>query len=169
MLASHEGMPIYLILVIAVVIGVDRARKRIEQVEGTDRPRREAPGRGERWNLATGVEKAAFIVMAMSAVFWLLLILSIGFTAAVIALGVAVWKRPYLEATLAPVAIVGGVAIALYDVGMRLVRDDGGWGALLVNVLWFGGLWIVIGLLLQASARSTDNHTSEKPSAHHGV
>ncbi len=166
----HEGVPIYLILVIAVVIGVDRARKRIEQVEGAEGPRREVPSRGERWKQATGVEKATFTVMAMSAVFWLLLILPIGFTAAVVALGVAVWKRPYLEATLAPVAIVGGVAIALYDVVMRLAQDDdGGWGALLVNVLWFGGLWIVIGLLLRVSGRPTDDHTSEKPNAHHGV
>jgi hypothetical protein len=146
-------MPIYLILVIAVVIGVDRARKRIEQVEGAEGPRREVPSRVERWKQAAGVEKAAFIVMAMSAAFWLLLILPIGFTAAVIALAVAVWNRPYLEATLAPVAIVGGVAIALYNVVMPLVQDDGGWGALLVNVLWFGGLWIIIGLLLHASAR----------------
>ena len=79
-----------------------------------------------------------------------------------VALGVAVWKRPYLEATLAPVAIVGGVAIALYDVVMRLAQDDdGGWGALLVNVLWFGGLWIVIGLLLRVSGRPTDDHLRE--------
>ena len=162
-------MPIYLILVIAVVIGVDRARKRIEQVEGADGTRREVPSRGERWKQAAGVERAAFIVMAMSAAFWLLLILPIGFTAAVVALAVAVWKRPYLEVALAPVAIVGGVAIALYDVLMRLVQDDGGWGALLVNVSWFGGPWIVIGLLLRTSGRHTDNHTSERPSAHHSV
>jgi len=167
-LGSHEGM-FYLVLVIAVVIGVDRSRKRIEQVEGTEGHRPGALPRGERWKQATRVEKAAFIVMAMSAVLWLLLILPIGFTAAVIALGVAVWKRPYLEATLAPVAIVGGVAIALYDVVMGLVRDDGGWGALLTNVSWLGGPWIIIGLLLKASAPPTDNHTSEKPSAHHGV
>jgi len=166
---SHEGMPIYLILVIAVVVGVNRARKRIEQVEGADGPRPGVGSRGERWNQAARVEKAAFIVMALSAAFWFLLILPIGFTAAVVALGVAVWKRPYLESTLAPVAIVGGVAMSLYDVVMRLAQDDGGWGALLVNLLWFGGLWIVIGLLLQAAGRSTDNHTSEAPTAHHGV
>ncbi len=162
-------MPIHLILVIAVVIGVDRARKRIEQVEGTEGPRPEARDRGQRWQQATRVEKVAFIVMAISAAFWLLLILPIGFTAAAGALGVTVWRRPYLEATLAPAAIVGGVAIALYDVVMQLVHDDGGLGALLTGVSWFGGPWIIIGLLLRVSARPTDHRTPKKPRARHGV
>jgi hypothetical protein len=146
-------MPILVVLVIAVVIAVTRARKRIEQVEGSGDRRVIAPPRAERWRDAAGVEKAAFVVMAISAALWLLLILPVVFAAAVVALGLTVWKRPYLEETLAPVVLVGGAVIALYELLLPLLRDDGGWGASVVNAALFGGLWIVIGGLLQAAGR----------------
>jgi len=147
-------VPVYLVLLIAVVVAVTRARSRIEQVEGPDgRPAR-TPSRSDRWKQAPGVEKAAFVVMALSAAVWLLLILPIGFAAAAAALAAAVWKRPYLEATLAPVVVIGGAVIVVYDLLVPLVRDPGDWGAALVNSALFGGLWIVIGVLLGAAGRS---------------
>ena len=96
----------------------------------------------------------AFVVMALSAAVWLLLILPIGFAAAAAALAAAVWKRPYLEATLAPVVVIGGAVIVVYDLLVPLVRDPGDWGAALINTSVFGGLWIVIGVLLGAAGRS---------------
>ena len=166
---SDEGVPIYLILAIAVVVGVDRARRQIERVEGSDRSKPDVPPRADRWRQADGVEKAAFVVMAACAMFWLLLILPIGFTAAVTALGIAVWRRPYLEATLAPVAIVGGAMIALYDVVLQLALSDGGWGAMFVNTVSFGGLWIVIGLLLRAAGERGRSDVFDAPSTDHRV
>jgi hypothetical protein len=146
-------VPIYLVLLIAVVIAVRRATARIAVIEGHEGRREVAPTRGDRWGQAPGVEKAAFIVMAISAAMWTLLILPIGFAAAVVALGVAVWRRPYLEATLAPVVLIGGGAIALYDLLLPLLRDDGDWGASVINTAAFGGLWVLIGVLLLAAGR----------------
>ena len=94
------------------------------------------------------------MVLALSAVVWLLLILPIGFAAAAVALGVAVWKRPYLEATLAPVALIGGAVIAVYDLLVPLLRDEEDWGAAVLNTALFGGLWILVGVLLGAAGRS---------------
>lgn len=83
-----------------------------------------------------------------------------------IALGVAVWKRPYLERPLAPVVVIGGAVIALYGVLPRLVGDgDGGWGAVLINALAFGGLWIVIGVLLGVASRGSE--LAGRSPAHH--
>jgi hypothetical protein len=147
-------MPVYLVLLIAVVFAVTRARNRIEQVEGPDRRAELAPPRSERWKQAPGVEKAAFVVLALSAAVWLLLILPIGFAAAAVALGLAVWKRPYLEATLAPVVLIGGTVIAVYDLLLPLVGDDVEWGAALINTALFGGLWILVGVLLRAAGRT---------------
>jgi hypothetical protein len=159
----------YLILLVAVVVGVDRGTKTIERVEGSNRSRSDLPPRRDRWRQASGVEKTAFVVMAACAAFWLLLILPIGFTAAVTALGIAVWRRPYLELTLAPVAVVGGLLVALYDVVLELVRDDGGWGATVVNAVSFGGLWIIIGLLLRAAGARHRTHVFDAPSTDHRV
>ncbi len=148
------GVLVYLVLLIAVAVAVTRARNRIEQVEGLDRRPELAPSRSERWKQAPGMEKAAFVVLALSAAVWLLLILPIGFAAAAVALGLAVWKRPYLEATLAPVVLIGGAVIAVYDLLLPLVRNDMDWGAALVNTALFGGLWILVGVLLRAAGRS---------------
>lgn len=101
------------------------------------------------------MEKAALILMAVAALVWFLLILPIGFAVAVIALGLAVWKRPYLEATLAPVVLIGGATIVLVDLVLSLVQDDGGWGAAVINAAVFGGVWMVIGALLWAAGRSS--------------
>ncbi len=147
-------MPVYLVLLIAVAVAVARARSRIEQVEGPDGSRELTPSRRERWTAAPGSEKAALMVLALSAVVWLLLILPIGFAAAAVALGVAVWKRPYLEATLAPVALIGGAVIAVYDLLVPLLRDEEDWGAAVLNTALFGGLWILVGVLLGAAGRS---------------
>ena len=145
-------MPTYLILLIAVVIGVDRGRKRIVDVEGTGGPGPAPRSRRERWAQAGGRERAMFVMMGVSGLLWLLLILPIGFAAAVVALGLAVWKRPYLEATLAPVVVTGGVVLIAYDAVWQLARGDANWGAALVNSALFGGLWAVIGLLMLAAA-----------------
>ena len=101
-----------------------------------------------------GVERAMFVVMALSGMLWLVLILPIGFAAAVAALGLAVWKRPGLEATLAPVVVAGGAAVVAFDVVLTLLRDPGDWGAAVVNSLLFGGLWVVIGLLMSAASNT---------------
>ena len=93
--------------------------------------------------------------MAVAALVWLLLILTIGFAAAVIALGLAVWKRPYLEATLAPVVLIVGASIVLVDLGLSLAQDDGGWGAAVLNAVVFGGVWVIIGALLWAVGGSS--------------
>jgi hypothetical protein len=146
-------MPILVILVIAVVVAVNRARKRIVEVEGPGEHRVVAPPRAERWRDAVGVEKAAFVVMAISGALWLVLILPIAFAAAVAALGLTVWKRPYLEATLAPVVLIGGTAVLLYDLLLPVLRDDGDVGASVVTAALFGGLWILIGVLLRAAGR----------------
>lgn len=148
-------MPVYLVLLIAVLMAVSRAKRQIEDVEGIGGQRVVAPPRAVRWREASGTEKAAFIVMAVAALLWILLILPIGFAAAVIALGLAVWKRPYLEATLAPVVLVGGATIVLLDLVLSLARDDGGWAAGVVNALVFGGVWMIIGALLWSAGRSS--------------
>jgi hypothetical protein len=147
-------VPVYLVLLIAVAVAVARARSRIEQVEGPDGSRASTPSRRDRWTAAPGSEKAALVVLALSAVVWLLLILPIGFAAAAVALGVAVWKRPYLEATLAPVALIGGAVIAMYDLLVPLLRDEEDRGAAVLNTALFGGLWILVGVLLGAAGRS---------------
>jgi uncharacterized membrane protein YgcG len=150
-----EGMPVYLVLVIAVAMALTRAKRRIEQVEGVGGQAVVAPPRAVRWRQAGGMEKAAFVVMAVAALVWFLLILTIGFAAAVIALGLAVWKRPYLEATLAPVVLIGGATIVLVDLGLSLAQGDGGWGAAVLNAAVFGGVWVIIGVLLWAAGRSS--------------
>jgi hypothetical protein len=150
-------MPFYLVLVIAIAMAVTRAKRQIEQIEGPDARRVVAPPRGVRWSQAGGMEKAAFILMAVAALLWFLLILPIGFAAAVIALGLAVWKRPYLEATLAPVVLIGGATIVLVDLVLSLVQDDGGWGAAVINAGVFGGVWMIIGVLLWAAGRSSSS------------
>jgi hypothetical protein len=147
-------VPVYLVLLIAVVVAVVRARGRIEQVEGPEGPPAVTLSRRERWTAAPGLEKAAFVVLGLSAVVWFLLILPIGFAAAAVALGAAVWKRPYLEATLAPVVLIGGAVIVLYDLAVPLLRDEGDWGAAVINTTLFGGLWILVGALLGAAGRS---------------
>lgn len=148
-------MPVYLVLVIAVATALTRAKRRMEQVEGPGGQPVVAPPRAVRWRQAGGMEKTAFVVMAVAALVWFLLILTIGFAAAVIALGLAVWKRPYLEATLAPVVLVGGAAIVLVDLGLSLAQEDGGWGAAALNAAVFGGVWLIIGVLLWAAGKSS--------------
>jgi uncharacterized membrane protein YgcG len=162
-------MPIYLVLVIAVAIAVTRAKRRIEQVEGAGGEAAVAPPRAVRWRQAGGMEKAAFVVMAVAALVWILLILPIGFAAAVIALGVAVWKRPYLEVTLAPVVLVGGATIVLIDLLLSLVQDDGGVGAGALNAAIFGGVWMIIGALLWGAGSSSSGALSASRASRGGL
>lgn len=153
-------MPVYLVLVIAVVVAAVRSRDRIQQIEGPQGPTGAPPSRRERWAGATGAEKALFLVLAAAGAVWLLLILPIGFAAAAVALGVTVWKRPYLEATLAPVVLVAGAVIASYDLLLALLQDESDWGAAAINTALFGGPWIVIGLLLRTAANARANSAS---------
>lgn len=146
----------YLVLVIAIVVAVRRAGARIDEVEGADGHRAASLSRQDRWRQAAGKEKLTFTVMAIAAALWLLLILPVGFAAAVAWLGVVVWKRPYLEATLAPVVVVGGCVVAVYDLLVPLVRDDRDWGAAVLNAALFGGVWVLIGVLLVAAGRSSN-------------
>jgi uncharacterized membrane protein YgcG len=162
-------MPVYLVLVIAVAIAVTRAKRQIEQVEGTGGQPVVAPPRAVRWRQAGGTEKAAFVVMAVAALVWILLILPIGFAAAVIALGLAVWKRPYLEVTLAPVVLIGGATIVLIDLVLSLVQDDGGWGAGVLNAVIFGGVWMIIGALMWAAGGRSSGALSASEDSRGGL
>lgn len=148
-------MVFYLLLAVAAVVGVIRAQKRIAAVEGPGGAGPRAVPRTDRWQEAPSTEKAAFVVMAVSAVVWLLLILTAGFAVAVAALGYTIWKRPYLSADLAPVALSLGLAVAVVNI---LLWPEGfieSPGAAVLNLALFAGPWLAIGALLWATARNT--------------
>ena len=149
-----EAMPVYLVLAVGVGIAIMRSRARIAEVEPPDAPPAAPVSRKERWATANGAEKCAFVIIGASALVWLLLILPIGFAAAAVVLGIAVWKRPYLEPVVAPVALAGGALITLYDLIIALVREEHDWGALAVSIALFGAIWMVIGALLWTAGRS---------------
>lgn len=149
----------YLLLLVAVVVAVLLARRRIHEVEG-DGSRLEPVPAAQRWATASGIEKAAFIVMGLAAAGWLVLIIPIFNVVAVGALAYTVWKRPYLAGDLAPVAIGFGALGGVLDFVVGALRDTGLGAAASVAGLIYAP-WLVIGVLLLLAGGRTPSSEVE--------
>ena len=136
----------WLVFLVAVVVGVLVVRRSIREVEGVDRHPVERTGFSDRWSRTTGMERAAFIVMALSMIVWIGLILFIPVAVAMGAVGWMIWGRPYLARPLGQVVLWSGIAAAI-SLNVPF-RGDEGIGATVTGVILVHVPWIVVGLLL---------------------
>ena len=144
----------WLVLLVAVVVGVLVVRRSIGEVESGDHGSVQQVGFSDRWNRTTGAGKAAFIVMALGMIVWIGLLLFIPLAIAMGAVAWMVWGRPYLARPLGKVVLWSGIALVIAFIPLG---GDQGVGATVTNLMFVPAPVIVIGVLLMRSGTSKDS------------
>ena len=141
----------WLVLLVAVVVGVLVVRRDIAEIESGDHGPVQQVGFSDRWNGTTGAGKAAFIVMALGMIVWIGLLLFIPLAIAMGAVAWMVWGRPYLARPLGQVVLWSGIALVIAFIPLG---GDQGVGATVTNLMLVPAPVIVIGVLLMRSGTS---------------
>ena len=149
----------WLVLLVAVAVGVLVVRRSIAEIESGDHGSVQRVGFSDRWNGTTRAGKAAFIVMALGIIVWIGLILFIPLAIAMGAVAWMVWSRPSLARPLGRVVLWSGIALALLETVDAFLRAGGdqGVGATVTNLMLVPAPVIVIGVLLMRSGTSKDS------------
>lgn len=146
------------VLLVFVIGGAVVAHRRIQEADRAHRwP---APTPQGRWHAATGAERAALIVMVVSAVVWTVFVVTAPAALAMAAAFWAVWRHPDLERPLGLVTIGYGVAVMVATLPFG---GSTGAGSVLFNAALVGLPALASGVMLVLAAHTTEGARRPPP------